>query len=150
MSKCSLRPFFPPSVGVQDKQPVPSKSRFLSNPLGAHAALICHSEKVPWSVKWPVDDLCGGAAAGTRCPLGQGAEESKSASRPSVSICTALACQFATSKPLNAPLKNQAVPIFMFSSSSAKEIVAELQVLKTKNVLFGASSKKKPNTILLL
>lgn len=46
-------------VGVRDKQPLPSQSRFYSsNPLGAHVALICHSEKVPWSVKWPVDDLC--------------------------------------------------------------------------------------------
>lgn len=43
-----------------------------SNPLEALVALICHSEKVPWSVKWPVDDLCCRAAAGNCCPRGWG------------------------------------------------------------------------------
>lgn len=59
---------------------------FPSNPLGAHVALICHSEKVPWSVKWPVDDLCCRAAVGTCYPQGHGTEKSKSASPPSVFI----------------------------------------------------------------
>lgn len=112
-----VKTVFPSKVGVRDKQPLPSKSRFFfsffsSNPLEAHVALICHSEKVPWSVKWPVDDLCCRAAAGTCCPRGPGAEESKSASWPSVSIDTLLASPFSTSKPLNTPLKNWLAEFF--------------------------------------
>lgn len=99
-----LKTIFPSLVGVRDKQPLPPSHVFyLSNLLEAHVAFICHSEKVPWSVKWPVDDLRCGAATGTCCPREQGAEKSKSASRPSISIYTLLASPIATSKSLNAP-----------------------------------------------